>query len=169
MAERGSRSSRRAARCAARRSGPAGPMPSARYPTRQGLIFISRAHVASTAGRFVPITRKPECLGVPMIGPSPSMPMIPSTMARCGRTAAAMSRMRRADPRVVEHVLGPAVDDARHDAEEILERERDAGPVMCLQLGERDDQVGPRAEICGRPAARSELRPSRLGTKPTSS
>ena len=31
--------------------------------------------------------------GVPMIGPSPSMPMMPSTIARCGRTAALMSRI----------------------------------------------------------------------------
>ena len=39
------------------------------------------------------MTRTPECRGVPMIGPSPSMPMIPSTIARWGRTAAAMSRI----------------------------------------------------------------------------
>ena len=41
---------------------------------------MSRAEVASTAGRFVPITSTPEARGVPMIGPSPSMQTIPSTI-----------------------------------------------------------------------------------------
>ena len=44
---------------------------------------------------------------------------------------------------MVELVLGPAVADAGQHAEEVLERQRDAGPVMRLQLGQRDDQVGP--------------------------
>ena len=69
------------------------------------------------------------------------MPMIPSTIARCGRTAATMSRIERPIPAWCKHVLGPAVNDAGHHAEEILERKRDAGPVMRLHLGERDDQV----------------------------
>ncbi len=44
------------------------------------------------------MTRTPACFGVPMIGPSPSMPMIPSTIARSGFTAAVMSTIERPIP-----------------------------------------------------------------------
>ncbi len=48
---------------------------------------------------------------------------------------------RPADPGVVQHVLGPSVVDARHDAEEVLHRQGHAGPVVRLHLGERDDPI----------------------------
>ncbi len=73
----------------------------------------------------------------------PSMPTIPSTMARWGRTVALMSRIGLGDSRVVEHILGPAVIDPRHDPEEILHRKRDARPMVGLELGHRDDQIRP--------------------------
>ena len=43
--------------------------------------------------------------------------------------------------RPVQHVLGPAVDPARDDAEHVLERQRHAAPVMGLHLGHRNHQV----------------------------
>ena len=121
--------------------GPSRDDAAARYPTRHGSIRISRAQVASTAGRFVPITSTPDRRGVPMIGPSPSMPTMPSTIARCGRTAALMSRIDGPMPGVMQHVLGPPVHDPRHHAEEVLHRQRDPRPVVRLHLGQRHDQV----------------------------
>jgi hypothetical protein len=35
----------------------------------------------------------------------------------------------------VQHVFGPAVDRSRHDAEQVLQTQRDAGPVMRFDLG----------------------------------
>jgi hypothetical protein len=52
-----------------------------------------RAHVASTAGRSVPIARKPSARGFPMIGPSPSIAVMASTTVRCGRTVEVRSRI----------------------------------------------------------------------------
>ncbi len=52
-----------------------------------------RQQVASTAAGWRPMTSTPEDTGVPMIGPSPSMPTMPSTMAKAGRTVALMSRI----------------------------------------------------------------------------
>ena len=45
-------------------------------------------------------------------------------------------------PLHVEDVLRPSVDAARHAAEAVLQRQRDADPVMRLQLRHRDDDVG---------------------------
>ena len=50
-----------------------------------------RATVASTAGRFVPTTISPIGLRLPMIGPSPSMQSMPSTIANSEGSEALMS------------------------------------------------------------------------------
>ena len=42
---------------------------------------------------------------------------------------------------VMQDILRPAVDDARHDAEEVFHGAGDAGPVVRLQLGHGDDEV----------------------------
>ncbi len=49
---------------------------------------------------------------------------------------------RLRDPLAMEDVLRPAVADAGHHAEEVLHRARDPGPVVRLELRQRDDQVG---------------------------
>ena len=50
----------------------------------------------------------------------------------------------------VEGVVRPAVDRAGECAEEVLQTEGDAGPVVGLDLGHRDDDVG-REERFGEP------------------
>lgn len=42
----------------------------------------------------------------------------------------------------MQNVLGPAVDGAWHDPEEVLQTQSDAGPVMGLDLRHGDDDVG---------------------------
>ena len=78
----------------------------------RGRCPSSCVQVASTAGRLVPMTSTPEVLGVPMIGPSPSMPMMPSTMARWGDGRRDIED-GLGNARVMQHVLGPAVTDSR--------------------------------------------------------
>ena len=110
-------------RCAVRRWAPDIPTPtpgsrSARGQSPSAECTSHRLRVSS-----FPTLATPAWCGVPMIGPSPSMPMMPSTVARCGRTVAAMSRIDGIDPDMVQHVLGPAVDDAAHHLEEVFERQ----------------------------------------------
>ena len=88
--------------------------------------------MASTAGRLRPMTSAPQSLALPMIGPSPSMPTMPSTIARWGCTVALMSRIELWMPCQCRDVLGPAVDDAGHDAEQVFHGACHAGPVMGL-------------------------------------
>jgi len=57
-----------------------------------------RQAVASTAVGLRPMTSTPEVTGSPMMGPSPSMPTMPSTMAKAGRTVALMSRIEGSMP-----------------------------------------------------------------------
>src|SRR5207253_2692271 len=45
---------------------------------------------------------------------------------------------------LVKLVFRPSVDRAGNEAEEVLHGERGARPVMCLHLGERDDQIGAK-------------------------
>ena len=96
-----------------------------------------RAHqVAPTSRRTRGAAR------VPMIGPSPSIAVTASTIARCGRMVALRSRIDVVDAVHVQDVLRPAVDRARHHAEEVLHAGGHPRPVMRLQLRHRDDEVG---------------------------
>ena len=63
------------------------------------------------SGRVRPMTIRPACRGVPMIGPSPSMPTIPSTIAELRSDRRADVEDRVVDPGVVQHVLRPAVSE----------------------------------------------------------
>lgn len=45
------------------------------------------------------------------------------------------------DAVIVQHVLRPAVDDTRHDTEEVFHAAGNAGPVVRLELGHRDNEV----------------------------
>ena len=101
-----------------------------------------RAIVASTAVGLVPTTTRPICLGLPMIGPSPSMQMMPSTMAMVLGSEALMSKTVCGNAGVVQHVLRPAVFDAGNHAVQVFQRGGEADPVVRLQLGHRDDQIG---------------------------
>src|ERR1035437_434852 len=42
----------------------------------------------------------------------------------------------------MEHILRPSVSRTRHDAEHVLHTERDARPVMSLDLGHGDQEIG---------------------------
>src|SRR5579864_508783 len=47
----------------------------------------------------------------------------------------------------VQHVLGPAVNAAGHEAEEILHAERGAHPVVRLHFWQGDQQVGRQSRV----------------------
>ena len=108
---------------------------------------MMRQQVASTATGSPPATSTPAGFGAPWIGPLPSMPTMPSTIANWRGKAACRSAMRFVDAGPVQHVLGPAVDAAGHHAEQILHRERRARPVMGLHLGHGDQQVGAQRGV----------------------
>ena len=65
---------------------------------RNGLRPIRRAHTKSEATGSSANTIRPRLRGEQCSGPLPSMPMIPSAMTKCARTAALISRMLRSMP-----------------------------------------------------------------------
>ena len=111
--------------------------------------LITRAAVASTATRSVPMINAPTGFGVPMIGPSPSIPTTASTIASCGRIVAFRSRIDCLDAANVQQVLRPAVDGSGHRAEQILHAARHAGPMMRLQLRHARQRGRRRRSVAG--------------------
>ena len=91
---------------------------------RSGLIPMMRASVASTAGKLAPTTISPIGLRLPMIGPSPSMQSMPSTIASGEGSDALMSNTVCGNAGVVQHILRPAVHDPRQHAVKILHAAR---------------------------------------------
>ena len=77
-----------------------------RYFTFSGRSPITRQQVASTATGSSPSTNTPQGLGVPWIGPFPSMPSMPSTIAKSGLAAAFISRMELSIPAQCSTFLG---------------------------------------------------------------
>ena len=103
---------------------------------------MMRAQVASTATGSFPATKRPQGLASPWSGPLPSMPMMPSTMAKSGRTVLLISRIDSSEARPVQRIFGPAVTVSRHDAEHVLQGERDSRPMVGLQLRHGDHEIG---------------------------
>jgi len=64
---------------------------------RSGKRTMIRAQVASTATGSFPSTNTPQGLGTPWMGPLPFIPIIPSTIAKLGRTVLLMSREWRGE------------------------------------------------------------------------
>src|SRR5262249_13650930 len=54
---------------------------------------------------------------------------------------------RPGDSLAVQFVLGPAVNSARNDAEEVLHGKRGAGPVMSLHFRHGNDQIGAKGGV----------------------
>ena len=130
---------------------------------------MMRAAVASTAGRLAPTSTSPIGFRLPRIGPSPSMQSMRVDDGQRARQRAVDVDDRLRNAVVVQHVLGPAVFDAGQHAVEVLHARRDADPVVRLELGQRDDEVGldhaarqidagERAEAAAVVAARRRLR-----------
>ena len=143
------RAPRRVDRCAARRgSRGTGPRSRGREASPRRSQGRGRTWRRRRPDRVL-IASTPKPRGVPMMGPSPSMPTMPSTMVRPGRTVATRSTMELSMPCCVQHVLRPAVHRAGHDAEQVLHRAGHAGPVVGLQLRHRHDQVRVAATDAG--------------------
>jgi hypothetical protein len=99
------------------------------------------------------MTSTPEARGVPMIGPSPSMPTIPSTIARCGRTVAVMSRIDPGMPAWCRTFFGQPVIAPRHHAEEFFIESVTPAQWWVLSLGSETIRSA-RTSVAGR-ASRS--------------
>ena len=84
----------------------------------------------------------PSARGRPMIGPSPSIAVTPSTMEKCGPDGCVQVDDGVRDAVDVQQVLRPAIHGAWHDAEEVLHARGETGPVVGLQLRHRHDDVG---------------------------
>ena len=154
---RGRQISQKLSRLAKVRNAPTGGTPSA------------CAQVASTDTRSSPITTQPTGRARPMIGPSPSMPTIASTMASRGRTRRGQVEDRVLDAAEVQQVLRPAVDGARHHAEQVLETARHARPsdASSASASRRSDPRSARPPEA--PGRAGRMKRDFSGTRRTSS
>ena len=105
----GRRSARPAGGCAARRSAPGGPRRRPGRRPRPGSIPISRAAVASTAGRFVPMHQHARRLRGAHDRPVALHPHDPVDDRQVGPHGGVDVEDRAGDPRVVQDVLRPPV------------------------------------------------------------
>ena len=103
---------------------------------------MRRAAVASAARAKGLRTSAPTGFAFPMMGPSPSIADDAVHDGVMDRDGSGQVQDGVVDAPEMEEVLGPAVVDAREHAEEVLQAERDAHPVMGLHLGQADEHVG---------------------------